>query len=73
MSVQLGPLKPADGEQLPLPSIALQHTTPDAIYSRFGWATASLDLNADGIDDLVVASPTYGWDWTEIAVSPAFV
>ncbi len=73
VSVQLGPLKPSGGSQLPLPSITLQHSDIGSTYSRFGWATAALDLNSDGIEDLVVSSPTWGWDWADIAVSPLFM
>jgi hypothetical protein len=69
--VTLGPVKPTKA-QLPSP-IVLNHTSVDGTYSRFGWASAVLDFNNDGIDDLVVASPTHGWDWSSIAVSPDFM
>jgi len=29
-------------------------------YSRFGFSLTTVDLNHDGVDDLVVSSPTYG-------------
>jgi FG-GAP repeat len=29
-------------------------------YSRFGYSLAALDVNCDGVDDLVVAAPAYG-------------
>lgn len=41
-------------------------TLPDQIlqgndfFGRFGWACSVLDINNDGIDDLVVSSPTQG-------------
>eukprot|EP00743_Colponemidia_sp_Colp-15_P001591 GILK01001737.1.p1 GENE.GILK01001737.1~~GILK01001737.1.p1 ORF type:complete len:905 (-),score=147.51 GILK01001737.1:91-2769(-) len=38
-------------------SLILQGTD---IYSRFGWAVAVVDINADGKNDLVVSAPTTG-------------
>ena len=29
-------------------------------YSRFGFSMAKMDVNRDGIDDLVVSAPAYG-------------
>ena len=74
MYVQLGPIKASgNNNNLPLPSITLAPSSADGVYGRFGWALAALDFNADGIQDLAVASPTYGWNWTETAVSPDFM
>ena len=36
------------------------HLTIDKIYNRFGFALATVDLNHDGIDDLVVSAPSEG-------------
>ena len=30
------------------------------LYSRFGYSVTTVDINHDGIDDLVVSAPTYG-------------
>ncbi len=31
-----------------------------APYSRFGYSMVALDINRDGIDDLVVSAPAFG-------------
>lgn len=34
--------------------------TPSTPYSRFGFSLAAIDINRDGVDDLVVSAPSYG-------------
>jgi glycosylphosphatidylinositol phospholipase D len=34
----------------------------EAAFGRFGWSLATVDLNADGLDDLAVGAPTVGAD-----------
>ena len=53
-SVQASPLTEA------FPSV----TESGLPYTRLGAALCTLDLNGDGVDDLAVSAPTYGWDWT---------
>jgi glycosylphosphatidylinositol phospholipase D len=36
------------------------YLTANTAYSRFGYALAAIDVNRDGVDDLVVSAPAYG-------------
>ena len=36
------------------------HLTANTAYSRFGFSLAAMDVNRDGVDDLVVSAPAYG-------------
>jgi hypothetical protein len=35
-------------------------TTSFPSYERFGWSSASVDANGDGVDDWVICAPSYG-------------
>ena len=36
------------------------HIIGEESYTRFGFALTALDINRDGIDDLVVSAPSFG-------------
>ncbi len=52
VTVQMGPV--TNGTAV----YEMEPTADLAVFSRFGYALATLDFNLDGIDDLVVSAPT---------------
>ena len=48
------------------------HLKGDSIYSKFGKSLLAIDLNHDGIDDLVVSAPTYG-EWRNTPIDDYYV
>lgn len=40
------------------------------VHGRFGFQTTTIDFNADGIDDLVVAAPLASWENETISIVP---